>query len=262
MDLYLPEDTTKAVPCVIVIQGGGFRAQDGQRFRPFAEYLAENGFAAALIAYRGQPEHTYQVTIADIKAAVRFVRKISSKYGINPNRIGAMGRSAGATLAALLAVTGGIVELEGDGGHSQFSSRIQAAVGISGVYDFVARFTVKEQTSIQPKLEMKLKSNSEWIGVPFSPANEHWLRASPINHIDSKDPPILLIHSKNDQTVPWMQSRNMHKAMMRVGIKSEIELCKTGGHAGPPNAKELMVVFFRKVLVEQDSPVDEAKPRR
>jgi acetyl esterase/lipase len=261
MDLYLPRKTAEAVPCVIVIQGGGFRAQDGQRFRPFAEHLAENGFAAALIAYRGQPDHTYKATIADTKAAVRFVRKISSKYSINPDRIGAMGCSAGATLAALLAVTGGVEGLEGDGGYSQFSSRIQAAVGIAGVYDFVARFTVEEQRLLQPKLDAKLKSNGEWIGAPFSPTNEHWLRASAINHIDANDPPMLLIHSRNDQTVPWMQSRDMHKKMTGAGIKSQIELSETGGHGGPPNAKELMVTFFRKVLVEKDAPTYAAGPR-
>jgi len=262
MDLYLPRKTAEAAPCVIVIQGGGFRAQDGQRFRPFAEHLAENGFVAALIAYRGQPDHTCKATIADTKAAVRFVRKISSRYGIDADRIGAMGRSAGATLAALLAVTGGVEELEGYGGHSQFSSRIQAAVGIAGVYDFVARFTVEEQKSLQPKLDAKLKSNGDWIGAPFSPTNEHWLRASAINHVDVNDPPMLLIHSRNDGTVPWMQSRDMHKKMTEASIKSEIVLSKTGGHGGPPNAKELMVTFFRKVLSKQDAPAAAAKPRR
>lgn len=262
MDLFIPQGVTKAVPCVIVIQGGGFKAQDGQRFRPFAEHLAENGFAAALITYRGRPDHTYQDTIADIKAAVRFVRKISGDYGISSDRIGAMGGSAGATLAALLAVTGGIEELEGDGGHAKFSSRIQAAVGIAGVYDFVARFASKEQRSLQPKLDEKEKSNGEWIGAPFSPVNEHWLRASAINHINPNDPPMLLLHSENDQTVPWMQSKDMHKKMIESGIRSDVDVSKTGGHGGPENKKKLMVTFFRKVLVEQDAAPDADKRRK
>ncbi len=250
LDLFLPHHAHPAqpVPCVIVIQGGGFRAQNGQRFRPHAENLAKNGFAAALVAYRGRPNHNYLDTISDIKTAVRFVRKISEEYGLSSDHIGAMGSSAGATLAALLAATGGVEELEGDGEHSEFSSRIQAAVGISGVYDFVARFTSEEQRSLQPNLIEKKKTNGEWIGAPFSPKSEHWLRASAINHIDSEDPPLLLLHSKNDQTVPWLQSLEMHESMTRYGIHSVLETSEQGGHAGPANAKERLVAFFEKTL--------------
>lgn len=250
MDLYLPQQAVGTVPCVMVIQGGGFKSQDGQKFISYAKHLAENGFAAALIAYRGRPDDTYQTTISDTKTAVRFVRSISSQYKINPDRIGAMGRSAGATLAALLAVTGGVLELEENSEHSQFSSRIQAAAGISGVYDFIARFTQEEQLSLQPQLDTKLVSNGEWIGAPFSITNEHWLRASAVNHIDVMDPPMLLIHSLDDSTVPWMQSRDMHTAMTEKGIQAEIEYGGTGGHAGPENAMELMVAFFQKNLAE------------
>ncbi|MFZ5831962.1 MAG: alpha/beta hydrolase fold domain-containing protein [Planctomycetota bacterium] len=260
LDLFLPLKAPKPMPCVVVIQGGGFLAQDGQRFRSFAEYLAENGFAAALIAYRGRPEHRYQETVADVKAAVQFVRAHSKDYGIDPDRIAAMGRSAGATLAALLAVSGGVEELEG--GHADVSSRIQAAVGIAGVYDFVARFTEEEQTSIQPAVDTKLKTNGEWIGSAFSPTDEHWLRVSAIHHVDAADAPMLLLHSKDDRTVPWMQSRNMHEAMKKAGIASEIEISETGGHGGPATAKESMIAFFRKVLVERGAAPDaESQPR-
>ncbi len=136
MDLFLPETSRRPVPCVIVIQGGGFRAQERGRFRPFAVYLAGHGFAAAMIDYRGRPDHEYQSTIADTRTAVRYIRKISKNYNIDPDRIGAMGRSAGATLAVLLAVTGGVEEFPGDEDRfQQFSVRIQAAVAYAGVYD-------------------------------------------------------------------------------------------------------------------------------
>ena len=50
LDLFVPKTVEGSIPCVMVIQGGGFIAQDGQKFKPFAVYLAEHGFAAALIA--------------------------------------------------------------------------------------------------------------------------------------------------------------------------------------------------------------------
>ena len=254
LDLFLPPATVEAVPCVMVISGGGFLAQDGQRFRHFAVYLAMNGFAAALIAYRGRPHHNYRETISDAKAAVRFVRSISGEYGIDPDRIGAVGRSARGALAVLLAVTGGMAEFEGDGGHPAYSSRVQAATGIAGVYDFVARFATEEQVSVQPEVDRKIKSSAEWIGAPFSTTGEDWLRASAINHVKSLEPPILLIHSRDDPLVPWMQSRDMHAALIEAGAETEIELSETGGHVGPANSKELVLAFLRRALVEPSPP--------
>ena len=137
-----PEESGSPVPCVIVIQGGGFLPQNGKRFRPVAEQLAENGFAAALISYRGRPKHRHRETLADVKDSVRFVRSVSKKYGIDAKLIGATGSSAGGTLAALLALTGD---------ESDPASRIQAAVCFAGVFDFVGRFTDDEQLAIQPK---------------------------------------------------------------------------------------------------------------
>lgn len=248
MDLFLPQARAQPVPCVLAISGGGFRSQDGQRVRHFAEHLVASGFASALIAYRARPDNTYQTSIADAKAVVRFVRSISAKHRIDPGRIGVVGRSAGATLAALLAVTADMNEFEGDGGHPEFSSRIQAAVGIAGTYDFVARYSAKEQTAIQPKLDKFIRSNGEWIGAPFSSTNEHWARASAINHVAAKNAPILLLHSKDDPIVPWMQSRDMHARMARAGVQSELKIYETGGHVGPSTTMELMIAFLRKVL--------------
>ncbi|WP_161604701.1 alpha/beta hydrolase [Roseiconus nitratireducens] len=241
LDLYLPK-ATSAQPCVIVIQGGGFRPQNGQRFRPIAEHLASRGFCSALISYRGRPQHHFRETLADVKDSVRFVRRNGAKYGIDPDRIGAVGRSAGGTLAALLAVTS---DAEDD------ESRIQAAVGLAGVYDFVSRFSDADQLELQPDYRKKIESNGEWIGAAFSPSQADWREASPIAHVDSEDPPILFCHSKNDSTVPWIQSAEMHRAMRQAGVSSELKIFETGGHRVAPEGKlplETMTDFFKRRL--------------
>ncbi len=251
LDIFLPKTVSESVPCILVIQGGGFNAQDGQKFRPFAEYLAEHGFAAALIAYRGRPDHQYRDTVADTKAAVRFVRSIAEQHSIDPDRIGAMGRSAGGTLAGLLAVTGGMESFEGEGGHADYSSRIQAAVAYAGVFDFVSRFTDEKQIALQPNVETKVISNGEWVGPPFSPDGKDWIRASAITHVDKEDPPILLIHCEDDATVPWIQSELMFEAMKKAGADVSQICYKEGGH-GFKGREELsmaaMVEFFKETL--------------
>jgi len=251
LDLFLPEGTGGPYPCVIVIQGGGFRAQDGQRFRWVAEYLAGRGFAAALIAYRGTPKHTYLDTVADTKAAVRYVRRMSARYGIDPDRIGATGSSAGGTLAALLAVTGDDPEFERQVGNQEYSSRIQAAVTYSGVFDFVGRFTEQSQIELQPNIDAKIISNGAWVGQPFSTDSEAWRNASAINHVDSDDPPILFVHCKDDATVPWPQSQLMWEKMRDEGIDSSVLYYETGGHGYKGVGEKrlaAMVEFFRERL--------------
>lgn len=250
LDLYHPQNNEEDVPCIMVIQGGGFRQQDGQRFKPFAEHLAKNGFAAALISYRGLPKHTYLDSVADTKAAVRYMRKVSGDYGIDPDRICVMGRSAGATLAVLLGVTGGESDLEGKGGNDEYSSRVHAVVGIAGVYDFIGRFSDPAQMKMEGRLQEKIKTNGEWIGAPFSLENAHWKEASAINHLDPEDPPILLMHCKDDPIVPWQQSRDLNLALEKLKIPTELLITEKGGHGGPGDSMKLMVEFFRKHLSE------------
>ena len=257
LELYLPKQTEERVPCVIVIQGGGFSAAAGNRLRSTAIYLAEHGFAAAMIAYRGRPDHQCFDTVADTKTAVRYIRKISAEYPIDPDRIGAVGRSAGATLTALLAITGGVDTFEGKGGHPEFSSRIQAGVAFAGVFDFVARYTDPQQIELQNRIENIIQRNEEWIGTPFSPESDLWKTISAINHVDQHDAPILFLHCKNDATVPWLQSQAMYENMRSVGIEAEITYYETGGHGfqleEPNQPLAEMVQFFRVHLAPDNT---------
>ncbi len=246
LDVFLPLASNDPVPCVIVIQGGGFFAQNGQRFRTLAQKLAESGFAAATIAYRGLPDHGSAETLADARAAVCFMRANAAKYHVDPDRIGAIGRSAGGAIALLIA-------LDQNPPASQtaaVSSRVQAAVGIAGVYNFPTRYTSAEQNP--PDTEVMRAKHSKWIGAPFAPDNPDWLHLSAVHHADAADPPVLLLHSKNDPTVHWKQSLGLHAALVKAGASAELHLTKTGGHAGPRDSIDRAIAFFRKTL--QTSP--------
>lgn len=73
-----------------MVQDGDFKPQGGNRFR----YFAKSKNAAALISYRDRPAHTYTTTIQDLKPAVRYIRKQSAEYKIDPEKTGATGFSA------------------------------------------------------------------------------------------------------------------------------------------------------------------------
>jgi len=228
MNLFLPAARKAPVPCIVVITGGGFKTGKRARFSPMAAYLAVNGFAAASIDYRGAPDDHFLTTVHDTKSAVRFLRANAERFHLDPDHFGAFGQSAGGHLAAMLAVTGDVESLEGDGGHADQSSRIQAAVSFAGVFDFISRLRDGGQQT--NALETKRRTNGDWVGEPFSETSETWRKASPIHYVTGDDPPILFVHCRGDNTVPFEQSIQMHEAMQEHGDGSRLVLYDGGGH--------------------------------
>lgn len=238
LDLYLPHvadrDSSSSVrasdqiPCVVMITGGGFKARGKDAFAKYAAFLSTQGFVTASISYRGAPDDPFPSSVQDSKAAVRYLRSNASRFGLDGDRIAALGQSAGGHLAAMLAVSGDFEEFEGNGGNAGVSSRIQAAVSFAGVFDFISR--LRDGGHQETGVATKRKTNGAWVGEPFSVDSERWVRASPINHLSVDDPPILLVHTKTDQVVPMAQSMQMHETMQRKGLTSRLLIFDTGGH--------------------------------
>ena len=231
LDLYLPkEPTSDKIPCIVVIHGGGWRSGDKTRHASQAAYLAERRFAAACIGYRLLPEVTFPAPVVDCKAAVRWVRANASKHGIDADRIGATGGSAGGHLTAMLAASFKVQELEGDGGNPGISSRIQAAVAMAAPGDMTA---YAQRTGADPEMAALI---------------------SPMTHIDADAAPMLLIHSTDDRTVPIAQSEAMLAKYKELGLTTDLVKIPNGGHAfwnSPqwfPDVMEQTARFFHEQL--------------
>ncbi len=100
--------------------------------------MAQQGYVSATIGYRLAPKHKFPAQVNDVKCAIRFLRAHADEYGIDPNRIGACGFSAGAHLAMMLGVVQKKDNLEGDGGNPDQSSAVQAVVSYFGPTDLTA----------------------------------------------------------------------------------------------------------------------------
>ena len=208
LDLYLPKKpASEKIPCIVVIHGGGWRMGDKTKFAAQAAYLADQGFAAACIGYRLLPEVTFPAPVVDCKAAVRWVRANAAKHGIDPDRIGATGGSAGGHLTAMLASSHKVAALEGEGGNPGVSSRIQAAVAMAAPGDM----SVYAQ---------RTGTNAELAAL-----------ISPMTHIDKDAAPMLLLHSTDDRTVSPSQSEAMLAKYKALGLTSDLIKIEKGGHA-------------------------------
>src|SRR4030095_13339996 len=119
----------------VCIHGGGFRAGTREGYDKLCLTLAERGYVAATITYRLAPAYQFPAAVHDCKASVRGMRANAAKYGIDPERIGTMGGSAGGHLALFLGVTAGVKEFEGSDNPGR-SSAVNCVVSFFGPSDF------------------------------------------------------------------------------------------------------------------------------
>ena len=143
-DLYLPKGVDKA-PVVIAAHGGGWQAGGPVTYRHWGTFFAKHGYAVFAISYRlSKPgAKTFPGAVYDVKAAVQFVRANAARFGIDPDRIGLMGDSAGAHLAALVALAGDeplfSTEYRNDP-HVATAANVKSVIGFYGVYDMQAQW--------------------------------------------------------------------------------------------------------------------------
>ena len=104
MDIARPKAPGQ-YPGIVMIHGGGFSAGNRESYLPMAVRLAQNGYVAATVSYRLTPTYQFPIPLYDVKAAVRFLRANSAKYGVDKEHMAAIGVSAGATWSQMLAVT-------------------------------------------------------------------------------------------------------------------------------------------------------------
>ena len=215
LDLYLPKTTPAgAIPGIIVVRGGGWRAGDKDGFAPIAAGLAARGFAAACIEYRVLPDFTIRDAVNDTKAAVRWMRANATRYGIRADAIGAIGGSAGGHLVSLLATSHKVAELEGAGGPPGVSSRLQAVVAMAPVVDFAA-----------------MGPRGATGTTLFGDNVELATLLSAVTHVDKDSAPFLLIHGNADTTVPIAQSQQMLERCQRAGVPVELVTLDGAPHA-------------------------------
>ena len=249
LDLYIPARTdTQALPVIVVVRGGGWLLGDKEGFAFIAGYLADAGFASVCIEYRPSGEAAFPAAISDVKAAVRWVRANAARLRFDPNQIGAIGGSSGGHLVALLGASADVPALEGSGGNNGLSSRVAAVVAMAPLTDLRARWL---QTGGRDGFI------ETFLGPPITPQDNRLVLASPINYVNINAPPLLLIHSRTDSTVPYEQSLRLKARYEELGRPVELVTLADAPHAfwnssrWFPETMNWVVDFFRHTLGRQ-----------
>ncbi|MHC4818509.1 MAG: alpha/beta hydrolase [Planctomycetota bacterium] len=264
MDIFRPRRAASGSAIVFVASGGWF---SGKRMLWPAWYrrLVRRGHTVFAVMHGSQPKYTIPEMIADIHRAVRYIRHHAKTLGIDPNRIGIMGASAGGHLSLLLATD----SKSGKGGDpvDGTSSRVQAVAAFYPPTDFLNWGA--EGTDVT-KLPVHKRFKAPFDFRRFDPETAVYVRitdpaerykvlkeTSPAQHVTPDDPPTLLIHGDRDFLVPLQQSRRMAKLLEKAGVEAKLIVKEGAAHGWRGVEKELDVIadwFVQRLAKKTPAP--------
>ncbi|QKW18095.1 alpha/beta hydrolase [Kitasatospora sp. NA04385] len=221
LDLHVPAGPGP-FPVVVWLHGGAFRAGD-RRYLPDTlrpdsvfEALVAAGVAVATVDYRLSGEAVFPAQLDDVTAALRYLRAYAGELGLDADRLGVWGESAGATLGALAALT---------------TDAVSAAVCWYPPTDLAALGHGGPDSPIHQLLG----------GAPAELPGPAAL-ASPVRQVTPAAPPFLLVHGVQDEQVPFAQSEALHERLLAAGARSVLRPVEGARHcfAGYPDVPALV----------------------
>jgi acetyl esterase/lipase len=203
-----PDVETRGRPAVIVVHGGGWQAGERGDFPSWDAWLAYQGYVVFDIDYRLSPPPSWREAPADVACAVGWVKENSARYGVDPERIALMGRSAGGQLALLTAYTGGRAATA-----PGCAARDNTDTGVAAVVAFYPPTDLQRLSSMG-----YLGGMDGFLGGPPGSVPGRYRNLSPVSHVDPGDPPTLLVHGGDDRTVPPGQSELLGERLREAGV--------------------------------------------
>jgi len=204
LDVCRPRSAT-AAPVVVFFYGGGWRSGSKRTYRYVAKALARRGYVTVLPDYRIYPRARYPDFLDDGAQAVRWVKDNVNRFGGDPQKIFLMGHSAGAHIAAMLAIDATWLQKVG----LEPGRELAGLIGISGPYDFLP---LKDET----------------LAMIFGGANRP--ETQPISHVTSGTPPALLLTGDKDNVVGTGNSTRLAEKLRAAGNVATAVIYPRIGH--------------------------------
>jgi acetyl esterase/lipase len=199
LDLYAPARSGGPSPVLVFFYGGGWSSGHRQDYRFAAEAFATRGFVVAVPDYRLVPEVRFPAFVQDGAAAVRWVRDRVDVYGGDPSRLAFAGHSAGAYIAAMLALDPRWLEAAG-----LPSEAVRVWAGLAGPYDFYPFDVPASLQAFEAYRDPKA--------------------TQPINFVRPYAPATFLAAGDEDQTVEPRNSIALANALGRAGDTFQLRL--------------------------------------
>lgn len=204
LDVYLPSPIPESAPLVVFFYGGSWTDGDKADYEFVAASLTEAGMIVVIPDYRLYPAVRFPAFVEDGALAVAWSLENIPSFGVAPSSVYVMGHSAGAHIAAMLAMNGDYLAA-----HDVDADALGGFIGLSGPYDF-------------------LPIEGGFLEAVFPPATRD--ASQPINFVSPAAPPTLLIHGTGDTTVSIANSRSLAAALRERAVDVTLKTYDGTGH--------------------------------
>jgi acetyl esterase/lipase len=220
LDLYRPEGNEWHNAVIVFAHGGGWISgtRNQQKNVSWCRFLASRGFTVASIDYRLAFTHTMDDIFEDFSDAVSFIKKESAVLGISSRNIILMGLSAGGHLALSYAAC------------NSAGAKTEVMEGVRGVVAYYSPSDLRDLFSTEDKsLFARFGAGTAIKTLPRFD-EEAYLRYSPISWFTEKMVPVMAVHGRRDEIVPYSSSVKMIKRLKELKVPCRFLVHKTGGH--------------------------------
>ncbi|MHB8717576.1 MAG: alpha/beta hydrolase [Candidatus Dormibacteria bacterium] len=235
--LYARENSCERRPGIVLIHGGGWNAMSPFLMVRYAVDLAAAGFVTAMVEYRLADEALWPAQLQDCVGAVGWLRRNHARIGLDPDRIGVAGNSAGGHLAAMVALGAGQLLAGADG--------VGGAIGAAVL--------------VYPAIDILHPSTSEDVRTLFARVvgsqDENVIRkANPPTYLSAGCPPLLTLTGELDELTPLPSIRDFHDSLERLGVRNELVVYPGRPHGFEllpwewPTVRGRVIEFFRRHL--------------
>jgi len=212
---------------ILWLQSGGWYStwRDVKAVLPAAKAMLDAGYTVFIVRHGSAPKYTVPEAVDDVRRAVRFIRMRSADWGVDPNRLGVTGASAGGHLTLMLATTGDDGNPAATDPVLKSPSRIAAGVSLCPPTD-LRGWTTTPPDAIKALPQLK---------PPLTFPAEKEAAVSPLLHATEKAAPVLMIHGDKDDLVPIEHSRKMLDALKQAKATADLLVLEGAGHGLPGN---------------------------
>lgn len=225
LDIYYPRKAVyEKAPVVLYFHGGGWKIND-KASEPdqlaMIDPLRDEGFAVVSIDYRKLPDNFFPAPVSDALCSVRYLRATSATTGLDGEKVGVYGFSAGGHLAAMV----GVLDSQNafnEGPYQEQSSRVKAVATLAGIFNF--------ETALRPGYDAK---------IAYFLNGRAPIEAQPISYVSADDSVFLLVHGLQDQYIDPEQDVLFSAKLTEAGVKNSIVDVQNAEHGLGPMGGEV-----------------------
>ena len=236
-DVYKPEQAN-GTGILFMVSGGWFsRWRPPQQNIGWFKPMLDKGFTVFAVRHGSSPKYVIPEIIEDVRRSVRFIRLRAKDYGVDPERLGVAGASAGGHLSLMLGTTSDKGNPDAKDEVLRITDRVAAVVAYFPPTD----------------LRAWVNKAPDYPALNFEEAKA--ADCSPLLHVSEDDPPTLLIHGDKDELVPIEHSEKIFAEFEKHKVTSELLVIKGAGHGfrgeDGKRASEALIAWFEKHLLKK-----------